>query len=330
MEKLRGYVTFGDLLAWKGIWRTRGDKALEDIVNIKKELVNKSEEILMKRKNLEFLKKFKEFDSTLSSFYYTENSSDFFQKKLKEIVDKEIGNNLVQNIGELRAKLNQMLMKEEYSLKENENFLEKCENEIRNKGTNFKMLEISLKQILIDYYTKIFDVELNVELISDTFVIYSTSMNVYVERRLHNELNKILISLCLKKGFLIRGATAYGEYYNKDSVFLGPAIDEAAMWHELGDEIGIYQTKTAELKKDNGYKWLNDNLELYEDKEDKIVTTHTIKLKPQYLDVLFIDWSEYEDDFNKIYVSQTPFLPEIASKYINSEKFLKAMKKKST
>lgn len=326
MEKLRGYVTFADLLAWKGIWRTHGDRALEDIVNIKTELVNKSEKILIERKNLEFVKRFKKFDSTLGASYYIENPNDFFQKKLKEIIDKEIDDATVRTADELKAKLNEMLIKENYSLKEEEDILEKYEAEIKSKGTDLIGVKRSLKQILIDYYTKIFDVKLNVELISDTFVIYSSSLNTLVERRLHNKLNKILISLCLKKGFLIRGATAYGEYYNKDSVFLGPAIDEAAMWHELGDEIGIYQTKTAELKKDDGYKWLNDNLELYEDKEDNIVTAHTIKLKLQYLDVLFIDWSEYEEDFNKIYVSQTPFLPEIASKYINSEKFLKSKK----
>ena len=39
------------------------------------------------------------------------------------------------------------------------------------------------------------------------------------------------------KRSLIRGATSYGECYNKDMVYIGQAVDEAASWHEKGEEI---------------------------------------------------------------------------------------------
>jgi len=91
---------------------------------------------------------------------------------------------------------------------------------------------------------KEFDKELeekkyNISLISDTFIVFSK------ELELSNNLSKKLIELCLENDLVIRGAISYGECYNKDTVYVGPAVDEAASWHDEGEEIGIFCTPSA-------------------------------------------------------------------------------------
>lgn len=291
MKEKIGYVTFADILGWKGIWINRKDEALESIINIKKELSDRAKSLVQKRKKLEFVNLFLELDSSLVTSNFDLDAEKFFEENFQKLIS-------------------------ENDLEEFKNFLEK--KIFLQDRDNF---ENEVKEFL--------NMELNIDLISDTFVITSEASNKKVERRLHNQINKYLINLCLKKELLIRGATAYGKYYKQDFVFLGPAIDEAASWHELGNEIGIYQTKTAELQKDDGYKWFKNSLdeEMETDCEEGIIIEHKINLKNGRLDVLFIDWSEFNEDFKKVYLKQTPFLPEIAPKYINSQFFLD--KKKS-
>ena len=88
---------------------------------------------------------------------------------------------------------------------------------------------------------------IQIDLISDTFIICTDSLNKRIELAAHASVSKKLIELCLGRGFLIRGATSYGEYLKKESVFIGPAIDDAASWHELGQEVAIFLTPSAFL-----------------------------------------------------------------------------------
>ena len=144
----------------------------------------------------------------------------------------------------------------------------------------------------------------NVKLISDTFVIYSRSFE------LSNKLSKELIKLCLEKELLIRGATSYGECYNKDMVYIGQAVDEAASWHEKGEEIGIFYTSSARLSKN-----LNDDeLEKYYLKNNEVNTKHG-KIK-----TYFINWynETTEKKFYEIMKKEIIY-PEISLKYFNTE-----------
>ena len=75
-------------------------------------------------------------------------------------------------------------------------------------------------------------------MISDTYVIYTK------EQELSNKLSKRLIELCLVNDLLIRGATSYGKFYNNDMVYIGQTVDEAASWHEMGEEIGVFSKKS--------------------------------------------------------------------------------------
>ena len=148
----------------------------------------------------------------------------------------------------------------------------------------------------------------NINLISDTFVIFSEDF------KQSNELSKNLIEQCLEKGLLIRGATSYGECYNKDMVYVGQAVDEAASWHEKGEEIGIFYTSSARLSIN-----LSDlELEKYHLKNDE-VNTKNGKIK-----TYFINWynETTKKKFYEIMIKEIIF-PEISLKYFNTENRLK-------
>lgn len=85
-------------------------------------------------------------------------------------------------------------------------------------------------------------------LISDTLVI-STFGDPVPTLWLHGELTAKAICESLERGIPLRGATCFGrfEVSERESVFLGPAVDEAAEWHEQLDWIGVVQTPTAML-----------------------------------------------------------------------------------
>ena len=157
----------------------------------------------------------------------------------------------------------------------------------------------------------------NINLISDTFVVFSEDF------KQSNELSKNLIEQCLEKGLLIRGATSYGECYNKDMVYVGQAVDEAASWHEKGEEIGIYYTSSARLS----INLSNLKLEKYHLINDE-VNTKIGKIK-----TYFINWynKTTEKKFYEIMKKEIIY-PEISLKYFNTEnrlnKILHSKKKK--
>ncbi|ASS38901.1 tetratricopeptide repeat protein [Fusobacterium sp. oral taxon 203] len=180
------------------------------------------------------------------------------------------------------------------------------QNTDNGKINNIKKL-LSIKNKIDKKFNK-YGGNYNLNLISDTFVIYTRSLI------LSNELSKNLIEQCLEKGLLIRGATSYGECYNKDMVYVGQAVDEAASWHEKGEEIGIFYTSSARLSIN-----LSDlELEKYHLKNDE-VNTKNGKIK-----TYFINWynETTEKKFYEIMIKEIIF-PEISLKYFNTENRLK-------
>lgn len=176
------------------------------------------------------------------------------------------------------------------------------QNTDNGKINNIKKL-LSIKNKIDKEFNK-YGGNYNLNLISDTFVIYARSLI------LSNELSKKLIKLCLEEGLLIRGATSYGECYNKDMVYVGQAVDEAASWHEKGEEIVIFYTTSAKLNKN-----LSDNeLEKYHLKNDE-VNTKNGKIK-----TYFINWYD-ETTEKKFYeiMKKEIIYPEISLKYFNTE-----------
>jgi len=152
----------------------------------------------------------------------------------------------------------------------------------------------------------------NISLISDTFIVFSK------EWELSNKLSKKLIELCLENDLVIRGAISYGECYNKDTVYVGQAVDEAASWHDEGEEIGIFCTPSAKQE------IINNDYDLPED---------FIKLKSGEINTFFINWynketkKKLDELFSKIDKSSI----KVYLKYLNTEKkfdkYLKEEKK---
>ena len=141
----------------------------------------------------------------------------------------------------------------------------------------------------------------NINLISDTFIIYSENSEM------SNNLSKKLIELCLENDLVIRGAISYGECFNKDTVYIGPAVDEAASWHDEGEEIGIFYTPSG--KQDI----INNKYNLPED---------FIKLKSGEIKTFFIDWynNKTKEKFYELFNMIDKTSIKVYLKYLNTEK----------
>ena len=144
----------------------------------------------------------------------------------------------------------------------------------------------------------------SVNLISDTFIIYSQSFEM------SKNLSKKLMTLCLENNLVIRGAISYGECYNKDTVYVGPAVDEAASWHDEGEEIGIFYTPSAKQEITNKKEFKKYDL-----------PKDFIKLKSGEIKTFFINW--YDDKskkkFYKIFNEIDKTKIEVYLKYLNTE-----------
>ena len=141
----------------------------------------------------------------------------------------------------------------------------------------------------------------NVNLISDTFIISSNDFEII------KEISKKLIEECLKNNLVIRGAISYGECYNKDTVYVGQVVDEAASWHDEGEEIGIFCTPSAKQE------IINNDYDLPED---------FIKLKSGEINTFFINWynKETKKKFDELFSKIDKSSIKVYLKYLNTEK----------
>lgn len=156
-----------------------------------------------------------------------------------------------------------------------------------------------------------------INLISDTYVIYTK------ELKLSNELSKRLIELCLENDLLIRGATSYGKFYNNDMVYIGQAVDDAASWHEKGEEIGIFYTPSARLNE----KISNSKL------EEIFLINGEVNTKNGKIETFFVNWYSEENKKNFYNIMKNEIItPDISLKYFNTEeklnKYLETEKKR--
>ena len=170
---------------------------------------------------------------------------------------------------------------------------------------NIASVTFLIKSIL----EKEFDRELkekkyNISLISDTFIVFSK------ELELSNKISKKLMELCLENGLAIRGAISYGECYNRDTVYVGQAVDEAASWHDEGEEIGIFCTPSAKQEIINNKKIKKSDL-----------LKDFIKLKSGEIETFFIDW--YSDKTKKKFYELFDIIDKtsikVYLKYLNTE-----------
>ena len=297
----------------------------------------KAEEALknkQKIENLEVEDSIKSFDESNFENAYSKYLDACFNKEENNLMWKEAEEKFSERLGKLDKKenLNQQEIKEKEKCKKYLRLSKSKIAEIKglltfadilgwkkiwqknDKESNIEKL-IEIKENLLE---EIKDNPVKISLISDTFfisVMEETQKNFEIFE-INNLICKKLIELCLKNNLLIRGATAYGEFYVKDTVYMGQTVDEAASWHEKGEEVGIFYTSSARLKLWEKYHPLDFNiLKNINLKRDEVF------IKNGKMDTYYINWHNGENKsiFYKIMKSEIIY-PEISQKYFNTEK----------
>ena len=267
----RGYVTFADILGWKGIWQFRRQTSpVDSLLKIRRDMNDYI--VVMKKKY----------------------NGHLIQNELSNFFDDESRRLILAKIKRSSTSIEGIILP----------FLKTQEE----------------KKAVISELDK-YKIDISIELISDTFVITTSGENSAYELFLHALLAQSLIVACLKNGFLIRGATSYGEYYKQELIFVGPAIDDSASWHEMGEEIGIFFTPKALLTIENDdidIRKFNIKEELLE----SIMFKCRPEIKTQTYETYMIDWSNGAIGFNKILLEYSTILPDIQKKILFSKKRL--------
>lgn len=155
------------------------------------------------------------------------------------------------------------------------------------------------------------DIKIKVLSISDT-IVFLTEVESIEAIKCHAQLCAWLLEYALSKGFPLRGAISYGEFNESMNIMLGPAIDEAAAWHESTDWIGVILTPSAQM-----YIRDKENIAYVTDYEHipfkkGIKTLHKC-----------VDWDfENKEILYDIFLDKGPHMPEVAPKYLNTLEFL--------
>lgn len=66
-------------------------------------------------------------------------------------------------------------------------------------------------------------------------------------------------STCLSEDLLMRGAISYGKFIKRKNIVIGPAIDDAAFWHDKAQLVGCVLTPNTTLLYDSGIDYVNRN-----------------------------------------------------------------------
>lgn len=149
--------------------------------------------------------------------------------------------------------------------------------------------------------------------ISDTIAVFTPKTSDAEVRDLltiHANFSKYVLEECCKAQYPIRGAITYGEYSTLNNIMIGPGIDECASWHETGKWIGVHLTPTAQIY------W--DDFE----QQDSVICKYDVPLKNNLKALYCVRWSLPKNDFMKLVQKSRALLPEISSKYINTQFFL--------
>lgn len=150
--------------------------------------------------------------------------------------------------------------------------------------------------------------------ISDTIVLFTKGPAI-PSLLVHGRICENLIPASIKSNIPLRGASAYGEYSREGNIMIGPAIDEAASWHEATNWIGVNMTPSAmfEIKGDIPKPWGE-------------YSHIPFKKKVNSMNIC-VEWNLPIDDAIKYFKDMGPHIPEIAEKYLNTYSFLNREKK---
>ncbi len=129
--------------------------------------------------------------------------------------------------------------------------------------------------------------------------------------KLHAEFAKYVLEKCCTAGFAIRGAISYGQYSVVKNIMIGPGIDECASWHEMGDWIGVHLTPTAQIS------WEREK------ESHSCIGQYCVPIKLGLKADYCVLWKLSEQKFCELATNVKALLPEIAAKYMNTQKFLR-------
>ncbi len=165
----------------------------------------------------------------------------------------------------------------------------------------------------------------NVLSISDTIVLLTEVVffnNPNNALELHGQLCSEVLFSSLEQQIPLRGATGFGEFSvnPKNNIFVGKAIDETASWYEQADWIGVFMTPSAFYSYDNKKAkwWISYKPPLKKGLEFNTYATV---------------WEEILNDkktvaeITKSFGRMSPIIPEIITKFSNTQKFLEEIKK---
>ncbi len=128
-----------------------------------------------------------------------------------------------------------------------------------------------------------------------------------------------IFNKALGSGLFLRGAVSFGDYWENEESIVGPAVSDAANWHDEMDWIGIALTPTAGLQYDPGT-----------DEKDTIVprrsfVKHDVPFKSKTVPLYSINWPYHPDapsreDLVKLFTARPiPFVAE--AKYRHTIEF---------
>ncbi len=179
-----------------------------------------------------------------------------------------------------------------------------------------------LEQLSQKYYKEAGNIPISSLIsISDTIAVFTPETShakICDLLKLHAKFAKYVLENCCAAGFAIRGAISYGQYSVVKNIMIGPGIDECASWHEMGNWIGVHLTPTAQI-----------NWE-HEKESEQCIRRYDVPMKPGFRADYCVLWEFSEENFYSLTKNVKALLPEIASKYMNTQKFLQSCVWKET
>lgn len=166
---------------------------------------------------------------------------------------------------------------------------------------------------------------IKIGILSDTIIAYKFFDGEDKSKVLDqfHDVGQELLQNALTNNFPARGAVSQGEFFVRDQIFVGPAIDEVAEWYEQAEWIGIHMTPSADFvynknksSKDkdvkdanSGSKWVN----------------YDVKTRSGVFNLPSLKWG-IEDVYSK-FLNSIPITPDIAKKLYNTLEYYNKINK---
>ena len=179
------------------------------------------------------------------------------------------------------------------------------------------LLKVEARRItddLCNQYQELRGSQTEILSISDTIAIFTPGPAVPAIA-LHAGICSIAIPESIKRTIPVRGATTFGKFRYLNNIMIGPAVDEAAEWHETCDWMGVHLTPSAFLSVRGRlpFGW----------------TLYPAPFKQgKYGDAACVIWNYdgQEPEIMQQFYEMGPHGPAVAHKYLNTLAYLKHIK----